>query len=520
MRFHATRSRSRSSNPYVSPDGLLVLSGYGVRVSVERGHLAFEDGFAAGRRSGRLSRATAGLQRLVILGHSGSITFDAMRWLNDIGAAVVHIDADANLINASVKRGLNDARLRRAQALAVENGVGIAIGRELMRKKLEGQAQLLRDEKRAPDAVRLIEQCLRELPGAHDAAQLRTVEAAGAIAYWSALTDVQVRFARRDIDRVPVHWTTFGARRSPLGSGNMNAANPANAILNYLYAILEAESRIALLTMGLDAGLGIVHMDTPARDSLACDLMEPPRPQVDRMLLELLASRVFSRSDFFETRAGVCRLVAPLPELLTSYADPIRRIVAPMAEQLATDLMHSRRSTVQRDRIPTLLTQNRRSEARPTNQVSSTARQIRAQKKVRGCLECGVVLAERKRDYCDECLVVYEERHRRDYAQSGPKALKQLRETGRDPAHGRAAAAKRGATTAARMKANQLWDGRHGESLDPERFKRKILPQIQGVPLKELRRRTGLSLRYCSLIRRGEQVPHRRHWEALRNLGT
>ena len=30
-----------------------------------------------------------------------------------------------------------------------------------------------------------------------------------------------------------------------------NAANPANALLNYLYAILEAEARIALLTIGL-----------------------------------------------------------------------------------------------------------------------------------------------------------------------------------------------------------------------------------------------------------------------------
>jgi hypothetical protein len=30
-------------------------------------------------------------------------------------------------------------------------------------------------------------------------------------------------------------------------------------------------------------------------------------------------------------------------------------------------------------------------------------------------------------------------------------------------------------------------------------------------------RSSGLSLRYCSQIRRGERTPHRRHWEALRH---
>src|SRR5690349_21214024 len=105
MRSHATRSDSRFSNPHVSPDGLLVLNGYGVRVSVERRHLCFEDGFGGERRSGRLSRATAGLKRLVVIGHTGFITFEAMRWLHDVGAAFVHIDADGVLINASAPLG-------------------------------------------------------------------------------------------------------------------------------------------------------------------------------------------------------------------------------------------------------------------------------------------------------------------------------------------------------------------------------------------------------------------------------
>lgn len=60
-----------------------------------------------------------------------------------------------------------------------------------------------------------------------------------------------------------------------------SAVNPPNAVLNCLYAMLEAEARLAAAELGLDPGLGVLHRDTPNRDSLACDLMEPVRPLVD-----------------------------------------------------------------------------------------------------------------------------------------------------------------------------------------------------------------------------------------------
>jgi CRISPR/Cas system-associated endonuclease Cas1 len=47
-------------------------------------------------------------------------------------------------------------------------------------------------------------------------------------------------------------------------------------MLNYLYAIVEFEARLAAAELGLDPGLGVLHKDTPNRDSLACDL--PARP--------------------------------------------------------------------------------------------------------------------------------------------------------------------------------------------------------------------------------------------------
>jgi hypothetical protein len=55
-------------------------------------------------------------------------------------------------------------------------------------------------------------------------------------------------------------------------------------------------------------------------------------------------------------------------------------------------------------------------------------------------------------------------------------------------------------------------------SMTPGEFTREILPLIQNVPLRRLREATGLLLRYLSLVRRGERVPHPRHWHTLRHL--
>ena len=37
-------------------------------------------------------------------------------------------------------------------------------------------------------------------------------------------------------------------------------------MLNYLYAILESEARLALATLGLDPGIGVLHNDLRSRD--------------------------------------------------------------------------------------------------------------------------------------------------------------------------------------------------------------------------------------------------------------
>jgi CRISPR-associated endonuclease Cas1 len=365
----AHRTDAASISPVETRNGMVVLSGHGIRIAVERGHLCLEDGIADERRAARFSRATAFFKRLVIIGHTGFVTLEALRWLHDIGAAFIQIDSDGQLICCSSPPGFDDARLRRAQALALSNGLDLEISRDLIQRKLSGQLQVLQKLRESNSAAE-IRALIENLSQPQNIEALRAVEAQGAIIYWKAWQLIEVAFVHKDRGRVPEHWLEFGGRAS-LNSGNpRKATNPANAMLNYLYAVLESEARVAALSMGLDPGIGLMHADLRSRDSLACDLMESVRPKVDAFLLDFLKGRAFKKTDFFETREGICRVMPAITKQLMTTGPLWAKELGPIVESVALTLFdeHSRRSDWQRksrhNSMPTLLTQANRSRGR------------------------------------------------------------------------------------------------------------------------------------------------------------
>ena len=321
-----------SESEIQSRNGVVVLTGYGIRVAVESGHLCVEDGVGAARRSARYPRASRELRRLVVLGHTGTVSFDALRWLSDIGASFVQIDSDGTVIAATGPPGVRDARLRRAQAIAPDNGTGLLAAKSLVREKIVGQRSLLDQLPATEGASATIDSAIARVSDAADINRLRLIEAEAANVYWKAWSAVSVQFARKETKGVPQHWKKLGRRASLVTGRSRKASSPGNAILNYLYAIAEAEAKIAALAVGCDPGLGVLHAD---ERSLACDLMEPVRPMVDRFVFDLLSSRTFRKRDFFETREGVCRIMPPLSKLLAETGPRWAAAVAPFAEDFA-----------------------------------------------------------------------------------------------------------------------------------------------------------------------------------------
>lgn len=499
-----------------------VADGFGIRLYVRHRHLVVSDGVGRHRRERRYARATSRLSRVVVLGRDGYVSLEAFRWLADVGVSFIHLDRDGTILATSVPGAAQNPHLGRAQALAMTGKAGVEIARWLLREKLSGQARTLALVGRSESARAEIERVLEhDLERALSLDELLFAEIAAANAYWAVWSEVPVHFRRSDVTRLPEHWLTFGQRISPVARKSPRAAaNPANAILNYLYALLEAEARLACLFVGLDPALGILHADRPGRDSLACDIMEAVRPAVDAWVLDLLERRRFRASDFHETSKGTCRLRPPLTHELAETLPRWAAGVGPVAERVAKMLGEAPGSRVVR--VATPLTQEARQAAQQWK---------RAHKDPKGevpripvpryrCRGCGKALSNKDRAYCNGCLPGFEERQHEALVEHGQEALARLRKEGKDPAHGGDAARKRGRTQFRRRREEREWEREHNERPDPEIFSLAILPLLEVVSTHEMARATGLSKSYCRMVKRGEYVPHPRHWGALREMVT
>jgi CRISPR-associated endonuclease Cas1 len=514
MRTQPSDSSFRRPTELIPPSGVLVLSGYGLDVRVWRGRLRVADGIGSDRREALVHRATGRLRRLVVLGHTGSVSLEAVRWLADVGAGYLQVDADGRVLATFGPQGTDRPGLRRAQARALDTPVGNDVARRLIAEKVASQAETLLvlegHVSGVGDVGPTLADAARRLHVATGRDEIRFAEAIAAGAYWQAWSPLVVRFAKRDDPRIPAHWLTFGSRTSPLTGGPRLAGNPANALLNYLYALLEGEATIAARVVGLDPGLGVLHADQLNRDSLAADLMEPVRPLVDRYLLELLTTHVFAAADFFETRQGVCRVTPPLARELAATLPLWRVAVGAVAEVVAQRLVAG---TARAEPLPTPISGRNRSAGRPPRPLPTESRAGRAIR--RRCSWCGGPTTGARRTCSPECReAIRGGQDKSRFYRSGPDSLRRLREAGAEPLSA-AARAQLGRRQRERQREENQWNAEHSEQADREAFIRDVLPAIQGVPIRELARRTGLSVAYCARIRRGEEVPHARWWSIL-----
>lgn len=96
----------------------------------------------------------------------------------------------------------------------------------------------------------------------------------------------------------------FPAELGFTGRNRKPPRDPVNAALSLSYVLLYADAAIAAHQAGLDPFVGFLHKPEFGRHSLACDLMEPARPLVDRFVLDLFESGLFTLKSFSTTDTG------------------------------------------------------------------------------------------------------------------------------------------------------------------------------------------------------------------------
>jgi CRISPR-associated protein Cas1 len=158
-------------------------------------------------------------------------------------------------------------------------------------KYLRGKKPLLQMDLGA--AIASIHQSARRLeeyrdkPPGEFRQQIMGVEGASARVYWQALGGaLPRRYAFRERSRRP-------------------AKDIFNAAINYLYGMLYSVVEGAVFAAGLDPHLGILHADEYDKPTLAFDLIEPFRPWMDRLLIDLCTDDKLLPSHFSQNQYGL-----------------------------------------------------------------------------------------------------------------------------------------------------------------------------------------------------------------------
>ncbi len=263
-----------------------------VRLEYDAEALVF---YENGERIGTVPLAP--LQRVFI---RGNVTLDTslLGKLGGHGIGVVILSGRKAEPSLFLPRAHNDASRRIAQYRAATDPTrALALSRHVVRGKLQAQMGFL-DSKLDTrlDARYEISRALRGLGGMLEqvaekptVAELRGLEGASANLYfaaYAALAPESLRFHGRN-------------RRPP--------RDPLNAVLSLGYTLLHAEAILGAHAVGLDPYIGFYHAPAFGRESLASDLVEAARPEVDAWALTLF-NRQELRADHFSTTGEGCFL--------------------------------------------------------------------------------------------------------------------------------------------------------------------------------------------------------------------
>jgi hypothetical protein len=275
-------------------------------------------------------------------------------------------------------------------------------------------------------------------------------------------------------------------------------------MLNYLYALLESETRLALAALGLDPGIGVLHFDSASRDSFVFDVMEAVRPNVDAYVLDWINRETLHRKWFSEQPDGNSRLTSSFAILLTETGPTWSRAVAPIAEMVARMLSSGIKKQIRSGFPPTRLTQDQRREARGVSPELSTKTSF---KPMRICRNCGAALY-RGHTHCAACAVP-----------ATKERFVEVARQGRIASHSREAETSRSETQQRHTAAIRAWRASDQPAwLNEEAYRTKIQPALAEMMIRAIASALGVSEPYATDIRAGKRRPHPRHWRTLARL--
>lgn len=320
------RRRERNTTP-------LILCGHGVSLRVEGGSLVVRDGFTHYPQTRATHRFFPGdlslPPRIILIDGSGTISFDVLTWLANQQVALIRLDwsGDVASVLAGTGYAADRAKVRWQEETRDDPVRQATFSVDLIRRKLEGSLAALETSAPASSARDAAMEHTRQSLDRLKVSPPQTLkavlglEADAAARYFAAWHGAPVRWRATSRHPIPDAWRAIGPRssgRKGTQATKQRATHPVNAMLNYAYAVLQAQTHQRMVAEGYDPTIGVMHGAYRGKPGFVLDMMEPDRPKIDATILTFVMNETFSGGDFILRSDGICRLNPQLARIVTS----------------------------------------------------------------------------------------------------------------------------------------------------------------------------------------------------------
>lgn len=264
--------------------GTLYIDRKDLHIRLDGNAIAF---YSNGKREGMVPINP--LKRVVIVG-SSLIETQVLRRLADENISVIFLSGKRLRFSGMLHGRLhNNGMLRVKQYEKSLSEFPARFSKELVIRKITAQLQLLKNAAQTRHDLRLaLTSGIKTLQGVLSTMKtaeisvetIRGMEGGASFAYFTAYTKL------------------FAESLNFNGRNRRPPEDPVNAMLSLCYTLMHFEIVREIETIGLDPTVGFYHQFDYGRESLACDLVEPYRPEVDRFVYEIFRDRKFTSRDF------------------------------------------------------------------------------------------------------------------------------------------------------------------------------------------------------------------------------
>jgi CRISP-associated protein Cas1 len=278
---------------------MILLNGHGMNIKVDGAKLYIKDGKYEDDvepETYRFSPKRINVDNIVIYGRTGSLSIESIKWLMKHDVTITILNWNGKLLTTIMPPESVQVKTKFAQYSSYrDEKLRLEISKKLIKAKFE-RTKIILDwlKLRYPETEYDFSKEEQKLSEAKTINEIMLSEARVGGMYWKKIIKVLPQ---------KYEFETRKTNKQRFGAGDI-----VNCMLNYGYAILEAECLRAIHSAGLDAHVGFLHEMNLGKNSLAYDLQEPFRFLIDLAVVSIIEKGEINKRDFIRTENYNLRL--------------------------------------------------------------------------------------------------------------------------------------------------------------------------------------------------------------------